>query len=112
MLAVGGGKYFMIGYAETTQELYIDRSSSGDTSFNPAFGSWLKTSVRLPENNNKIKLHVIFDKSIIEIFSDKGQVVITEQLFPQEKNNGIEIFSKNGKTVFDSLKVWPLKSAW
>jgi len=112
MLAVGGGKYFMMGYAETTQELYIDRSRSGDTSFNPAFGSWLKTSVRLPENNNKIKLHVIFDKSIIEIFSDKGQVVITEQLFPQEKNNGIEIFSKNGKTVFDSIKVWPLKSAW
>jgi sucrose-6-phosphate hydrolase SacC (GH32 family) len=64
------------------------------------------------ENNNKIKLHIFFDKSIIEVFTDYGQVVITEQLFPDEKNKGIVLFSKNGKTVFDDIKIWPLKSAW
>ena len=111
-LAVGNGKYFTIGYAEYTQELYVDRSSSGDTSFHPAFKNWLQTKVQLTENNNKIRLHIFFDKSIIETFADYGQVVITEQLFPDEKNKNIILFSKNGKTVFDTIKIWPLKSAW
>ena len=111
-LAVGNGKYFTIGYAEYTQELYVDRSNSGDTSFHPEFKNWLKSKTELTENNNKIRLHIFFDKSIIEAFADYGQVVITEQLFPDEKNKGILLFSKNGKTVFDRVKAWPLKSAW
>lgn len=111
-LAAGNGKYLSIGYAEYTQELYVDRSNSGDTGFHPAFKNWLQSKVGIMENNNKIKLHIFLDKSIAEIFADYGQVVLTEQLFPDEKNKGIILFSKNGKTVFDSIKLWPLKSAW
>ncbi|MES1220623.1 MAG: glycoside hydrolase family 32 protein [Bacteroidota bacterium] len=111
-LAVGNGKFFTIGYAETTQELYVDRSNSGDTSFHPEFKNWLKSKVEISENDNKIKLRILFDKSLIEVFADYGQVVFTEQLFPDEKNKGIVLFSKNGKTVFDKVKAWPLKSAW
>ncbi|MES1224872.1 MAG: glycoside hydrolase family 32 protein, partial [Bacteroidota bacterium] len=111
-LAVGNGKYFTIGYAETTQELYVDRGNSGDTGFHPEFKNWLRSKAGLIEDNNKIKLNIYFDKSIIEIFGNGGKVVITEQLFPDEKNNGVILFTKNGKTVFDKVKVWPLKSAW
>lgn len=111
-LAAGNGKYFTIGYAEYTQELYVDRSNSGDTSFHRNFKNWLKSKVQITENNNKIKLHIFFDKSVIELFADYGQVVMAEQLFPDEKNKGIVLFSKNGKTVFDNIKIWPLKSAW
>ncbi|MCW3116020.1 MAG: Fructan beta-fructosidase [Chitinophagaceae bacterium] len=110
--AVGNSHYFTIGYAERSQELYIDRSNSGDTSFHPDFKNWLKTSTAIPENNNKIKLHIFFDKSIIEVFADDGQVVITEQIFPDEKNKAVVLTSTNGKTVFDHIKVWQLKSSW
>jgi fructan beta-fructosidase len=111
-LAAGNGKYFTIGYAEQSQELYVDRGNSGDTSFSPDFKNWLTSSVKLPENNNKIRLHIFFDKSIIEVFGNDGQVVFTEQLFPDEKNKAIILTSTNGKTVFDSVKAWPLKTAW
>ncbi|MEJ0106423.1 MAG: glycoside hydrolase family 32 protein, partial [Bacteroidota bacterium] len=98
-LAVGNGKYFTIGYSEQSQSLYIDRTNSGDTGFHPEFKNWLKTNVKIEENNNKIKLHIFFDRSIIEIFADDGQVVITEQLFPDEKSKAVVLISKNGKTV-------------
>jgi len=111
-LAAGNGKFFTIGYAEQTQELYINRGNSGDTSFSAEFGKWLAASVKIPEDNNKIRLHILFDKSIIEVFANDGQVVFTEQLFPDERNTGIILTSTNGKTVFDSVKLWPLKSAW
>lgn len=111
-LAAGEGRYFTIGYAEPSQTLYVDRSNSGDTSFNPEFKNWLLSTVKIPEDNNKIRLHILFDKSIIEVFANDGQIVFTEQLFPGEKNNAIILTSKNGKTVFDSVKLWPLKSAW
>jgi fructan beta-fructosidase len=111
-LAAGDGKYFTIGYAEQTQELYIDRSHSGDTGFSPDFKNWLVSSVKIPEDKNKIRLHVLFDKSIIEVFTNDGQVVFTEQLFPDVKDNAIELTSTNGKTVFDSVTLWPLKSTW
>lgn len=111
-LAAGNGKFFTIGYAETTQELYIDRANSGDTSFHPSFKKWLQANVKLMEDNNKIRLTILFDQSLIEVFGNNGQVAFTEQVFPDEKDNAIILFSKNGKTVFDQVKAWPLKSAW
>ena len=41
-LAVGNGKFFTIGYSEQAQELYVDRSNSGDTGFHPEFKNWLR----------------------------------------------------------------------
>jgi fructan beta-fructosidase len=111
-LAVGNGKYFTIGYSEQEQQLYIDRTNSGDTGFHPEFKKWLTSAVKLDEDNNKIKLHILFDKSIIEVFGNDGKVVLTEQLFADEKNNGVVLFGANGKTVFDQIKVWMLKSSW
>ena len=111
-LAVGNGKYFTIGYTKNAQQLYIDRSNSGDTNFHPAFASWLKAKATLALKDDKIRLHIFFDKSIIEIFGNDGEVVMTEQIFPEETGNGLELISKTGNSVFESVKIWQLKSSW
>ena len=111
-LAVGNGKYFTIGYTKNSEQFYVDRSNSGDTSFSPNLRSWLLTTVPLKLKDEKLKLHIFFDKSIVEVYANDGEMVITQQLFPEETSNGISLFSKNGNSVFEEVKVWPLKSAW
>jgi len=38
--------------------------------------------------------------------------VMTAQLFPDKKDNGIELFSEGGATRFESIKLWKMRSAW
>ena len=62
--------------------------------------------------NGKVKLHLFFDKSIVEVFANDGSVVMTAQLFPEESENGIELFSEGGNAIFNRVKFRELKSAW
>jgi fructan beta-fructosidase len=111
-LAAGNGNFFTIGYKSRTNELYTDRTNSGNTTFHPAFSSWLRSSVKLPQQKEMLKLHIIYDESIVEIYANDGEAVMTEQIFPDKKNNGVILFSDGGKTIFDSVKIWNLKSSW
>lgn len=111
-LAAGNDKYIVIGYTKNTDQLYVDRSNSGDTSFSPGIRSWLRTTVPLQLKDEKLKLHIILDKSIVEVYANDGELVITQQLFPDETSNSISLVSKAGNSVFETVKIWPLKSAW
>jgi fructan beta-fructosidase len=110
-LAVGKQNVFVIGYDAATEKLFIDRSGCINNSFNKKFASLSKYEALLPAKKEKIKLQIYFDNSIIEIFAN-DVAVMTAQIFPDKKDNGIELFSKGGITTFDSLKIWKLKSAW
>jgi sucrose-6-phosphate hydrolase SacC (GH32 family) len=39
-------------------------------------------------------------------------MVMTAQLFPEENDNNIELFSDGGTTKFESVKLWEIRSAW
>jgi len=110
-LASGEDHYFEIGYDDVKKEVYIDRAKSGDTSFHPAFPRQHYYHIS-PSHTKKIDLRIFFDKSIVEIFVNGGEAVLTAQLFPKEKNKGIVLFSENGKTVFDTIDWWKIKAVW
>jgi fructan beta-fructosidase len=111
-LAAEDGQFFTIGYDAANEKLFIDRSKSGNTTFDNAFSNWLKKAISVPLQNGKLHLHIFFDKSIIEVFVNDGASVLTAQLFPNSSHNGIVFFSENGTTRLPSVKVWPLNSAW
>lgn len=111
-LAAGAGHYFEIGYDAAQKILYIDRSGAGDTSFHPAFAALSRYQTPLQPVNGKINLHIFFDKSIIEVFANDGEAVMTAQLFPEEKNNGITLFSKGGAVLFPGIDYWEIKPIW
>jgi fructan beta-fructosidase len=111
-LAKNGDHYIEIGYDAARQVLYIDRSKAGDNSFHPAFAKQSRYEVPLVTTNGKIGLHIFFDKSIVEVFANNGQVVLTAQLFPGSAENGIALFSTGGKTFFKSVQCWTMKSVW
>ena len=111
-LAVGKDNSFIIGYDAVREKLYIDRSKSGDISFHKAFADLSRYEAPLQPQNGKIRLQIYFDKSIIEVFANGGITVMTAQLFPDEKNDSIELFSENGFQIFESVIIRKLRSIW
>jgi fructan beta-fructosidase len=111
-LAVSRNNSFVIGYNALTQKLFIDRSGCTNNSFNKNFAALSRYETSLVTVKEKIKLHLFFDKSIVEVFANDGEVVMTAQLFPDETDNGIELFSESGITRFSPVKIWNIKSAW
>lgn len=111
-LAAGKSHFFIVGYDNINHKLFIDRSRSSDTSFNKNFDSLSRYETPLMPQNGKIKLHVFFDNSIIEIFANDGSTVMTVQIFPAKNDDEIGLFSDGAETNFESVKVWKMKSTW
>ena len=111
-LAVGKQNVFVIGYDASSQKLFVDRSGCTNNSFNKEFASLSRYETSLAPVHGKIKLHIFFDHSIVEVFANDGLTVMTTQIFPDEVDNGVELFSEAGTTKFESAKFWKMKSAW
>ena len=111
-LAAGNGHELEIGYNAATQTLYIDRSKTANQSFNTNFEKLSRYETKLDLAGNILELSIFFDHSIVEVFANLGEAALTAQLFPDEKDNGIELFSKNGSAKIISLKAWKMQSAW
>lgn len=63
------------------KEVYLDRRNAGNVSFNKTFPTIEKAPARMIDG--KVKLEIYVDKSVIEIFINGGEAVITEQVFPE-----------------------------
>ena len=111
-LSVSKQNVFIIGYTAANHKLFIDRSGCMNNSFNKNFADLSRYETSLLPINGQIKLHIFFDNSIVEVFANDGAVVMTAQLFPDDTDNGIELFSDEGATKFESIKFWKIKSAW
>jgi fructan beta-fructosidase len=111
-IAVGSNSYFEIGYNSEKQTMYIDRSKSGIDSFNANYKKMNYYERKLYSKNNKIDIQIYFDNSIVEIFVNGGEAVFTAQVFPKKDDIGIELFSKNNKSLFSNIKFWEMKSSW
>ena len=111
-IAVGENNYFEIGYDAAQQLFYIDRSKSGNTSFNENFKKMSRFEKIIPLKNKKLQLHIYYDNSITEVFVNGGEAVFTAQIFPEVNDTGIEFFSTGGKSIFTNIILSKMKSIW
>jgi fructan beta-fructosidase len=111
-LAVGNGHYFEIGYDAAGQKLYIDRSKTANQNFNSKFPQLSRYETALVAKGNNIDLHIYFDNSIVEVFANDGECVMTTQIFPNADEKGIQFFSNNGSSAFSDVIVWGMRSVW
>jgi fructan beta-fructosidase len=61
--------------------------------------------VELHPAGEKVKFRILIDKSIVEVFANNGEHVITDLVFPTSNEDGVEFFSRNGKAVFSDIVV-------
>ncbi|HVZ57733.1 MAG TPA: glycoside hydrolase family 32 protein [Chitinophagaceae bacterium] len=111
-LAAGPDHYISIGYARATRSLYVDRSRSGNTRFHDRVSAWLRAAAPLPGTRDSLRLHIVLDKSILEVYGDAGEVALTTQLFTDAGNDGVALFATGGRARFARLRAWHLRSAW
>ena len=107
-LLKGKNEVTIIKYDNTLKQLQLDRSKSGNVNFHPKFASVEKAD--LPLQDGVIKLNILVDRSVVEVFAYDGLVTISDLVFPLEKEGGIQLFSEGGKANFKSVKIWAMKS--
>jgi len=107
---VGEGEKTRIGYDMQKQEIYFDRTQSGDVDFHESFPDIHVAP--MPLDDGKVELHVFVDWSSVEVFAHNGVIAFSNKVFPTPTSTSVEVFSKGGRTDVKDLKAWPLKSSW
>jgi fructan beta-fructosidase len=97
---VGAAERTTIGY--DGNNLFVDRSQSGQNHFSPHFAD--RNAVALNRANVQ-RLHVFVDACSVEVFADDGRVVMSELIFPAEDSHGLAL---RGVGRVASLDVWTL----
>ncbi|HTI07183.1 MAG TPA: glycoside hydrolase family 32 protein [Puia sp.] len=97
-----------IGYDAVKQEVYVDRSHTGDEKIRK---DHLRQTVRVPGGSSKVKLEILFDKSSLEVFVNGGEKVITTYVFAPVGANGVTAFASGGSVKIKSLKVRDLSGS-
>jgi fructan beta-fructosidase len=111
-LAAGKEKPFIIGYDSKKNKLFIDRSDAGEKSFNVNYALLSRYATKLLLQDDMLHLHIFFDNSIVEVFANDGEAVLTAQIFPDPSDNKISLFSNGSTNTFNDLQIWRIKSAW
>ena len=99
----------LITYDRTRQELVFERTKSGETAFSATFPGRFNAPLLLL--NNRLKLRIFMDRSVIEIFAGEGEKVMTFQVFPDEESTGIEITGSPAVKISE-FDWWNLTSIW
>ncbi|MCY9691397.1 glycoside hydrolase family 32 protein [Paenibacillus alginolyticus] len=100
----------VVGYEMEKQEIFVDRSRSGEVSFHADFSG--RHAVKAETSDGRLKLQIWVDTSSIEVFAGEGEAVITDLIFPGEEEQGLEIYALHGTVKLISLNITPLKSIW
>lgn len=109
----GAGQRTRIGYDTTTDEVYLDRTGSGATGFDPTFSSVDRAPLAL--DGRHLRLHIVVDASSVEVYAENArgeQVVLTDQIFPDPSSTGVDAFADDGSATLTRLQAWRLESIW
>lgn len=101
----------MIGYNANTQQLFIDRTKSGDMSFSAIFAS-VYTAPLKPDAQGKVSIRVLLDWSSVEVFGGQGESTITAQIFPSEGNQAMSLQADVNAFKAVSVAIKTVASSW
>ena len=106
----GNGEETLVGFTAAPAEVYVDRSKSGRVDFHESFAG--RHSARLEPVEGQIRLRILVDRSVVEVFAGEGEVAITDRVFPSPSSMGLSLFEEGGDARVVSLDAWQLKSVW
>ena len=101
------GDTLTLQYNPATAEIILNRLQSGPGDFNPSFNRIIRGK-RL-QANGRLSLQLIVDRSSIEIFADKGSLIITALFFPSKPYQWVRVTSTFSKIKAISAKYTAIK---
>jgi fructan beta-fructosidase len=99
------GEQLIIGYDEKNNNYFIDRTRSGDTSFEKGFAK-KHIAQRISKSKN-LKLSIILDEASVELFSDNGLTVMTDIFFSHSFWDTLKIRTSSDIKLSD-ISVWAI----
>ena len=102
-LLQSGEEATVLRYDVATQELSLDRTKSGLTDFHRRFSG--SDRVKVPLRKGKLYVRVLVDKSIVEVFAQGGEKVMTNWVFPTKNAGEISIASEGSSVKVNSLSI-------
>ncbi|WP_261304322.1 GH32 C-terminal domain-containing protein [Paenibacillus andongensis] len=109
-LRKGSGQETSVNYDAKTEQLTVDRSHSGITSFEKGFAE--KVSAPLKLKDGKLKLRFFVDESSLEVFGNDGEAVVTCLIFPDPTSNRLELTASEGSATLDNAQFYPMQTVW
>lgn len=102
----------VLGYNTKTQNFHMDRHpNSGKSDFSVHFpGVHLAPYKAL--NQGEIRLHAFVDLSSIEVFVDRGALVMTELAFPESGFDKILLYASHESVMLKRGEIYSLNRIW
>ena len=113
----GCGERTVVGYEVAAQTLFVDRQNSGLTDFGRFYEGRRyfadrRQSVGLPSESNAVRLDLFVDWSSIEVFANEGHAVISDLIFPRDRNDRLALYARGGSARLIQCQVWEMASVW
>ncbi|WP_371862491.1 GH32 C-terminal domain-containing protein [Mesobacillus foraminis] len=106
----GGGQKTVIGYKSEDQQLFVDRSESGEIDFSSQFSTFHEAPLK--PDKKRVKLNLFVDDSSLEVFGNSGKAVISDVIFPDPASRGMSFYTKGGEVKVVSLNIYSLADTW
>lgn len=99
----------VISYDKKSQLITFDRGESGREikSLHKDEVSNSKRNFKLYTENNMLKMHILLDTSIIEVFLQDGQKTITSTIYPKSTAEDI-VFNANGRIIIKKIEKYDI----
>ncbi|WP_323991675.1 glycoside hydrolase family 32 protein [Nguyenibacter sp. L1] len=93
----------VISYDFAKGNLTLDRGHSGNVGFSPKFS--LVHIAHLAAPGGVVSLHLVVDRSSVELFANGGVLRMTDLIFPPAGSDRVSLFSDGGSTRFSAIRV-------
>lgn len=100
---VGDGQRTTVWVEPATGTVGLDRRRSGEVDFHPGFAA--EHTAPLPAGDGPLRLEVVVDVSSVEVFAGDGEVVLTDQVFPDPASTGLVLHAEDGEAHIRHLAV-------
>lgn len=105
----GTGEEVLIGVSASPLQAFIDRRRARRTAWHKEYPGRHATAVRWTDN--RIRLRVLFDRSVLEVFVNDGEQVLTERVYPASPYDRVSWISESPPAGANA-RVWEVRSVW
>ena len=108
-LSNAAGDETLIGVRASGPEVFVDRRQSVAAAAHKEYAGRHAGPARWLEG--KVTIRLLFDRSVIEVFANDGETVITDRVYPRSPLDRVEWM---GGTPPDGARatMWELRSVW
>jgi fructan beta-fructosidase len=93
----------IVSYDFNRGTLTLDRGHSGDSGFSPRFSPVHIAYLSAP--GGEIALHLVIDRSSVELFANDGVLRMTDLIFPPAGSDRVSLFSQGGRAIVHGMEV-------